>query len=138
MPTNLAYFGSHLNSAVLFVIYLVPRTFSVRLYVRVHHPTVEMGVKVIVLALALIIWFQIVVSAVETDWELHQRLKTIENSLTWSDNLSSIANTSYKDNDFFKTDATKTKRSYNNVRCMEQLQWIQNTEGAMESRSHHH
>lgn len=72
----------------------------------------------------------LVIAAIEAsavDWNLHQKLKTIENSLIQNENLSKFIKTRHRDNDFLQNDATKAKRTYNNTQCITDLQWIQNS-----------
>lgn len=64
--------------------------------------------------------------AANVEWILNLKLKTIENSLLYKRNLSKFLNVSHGDNNIFMNDENKEKRSYDNARCITNLQWIQN------------
>lgn len=59
------------------------------------------------------------------DWTLYQKLKTIENGIILSENLTKYVDTIHSDHIWYINDATKAKRSYDNARCISDLQRIQ-------------
>lgn len=77
------------------------------------------------LMLAFIFWYRLVSGAGNVDWGLNQKLKTIENSIIFNNNLAKYINILHYDNNAFKDDETKIKRVYENARCIKELQWIQ-------------
>lgn len=61
-----------------------------------------------------------------TNWILHQKTSTLESSLVENQNLDKFLNISHTDNEAFKNDESKMKRSYDNGRCIGDLKFLQN------------
>lgn len=79
-----------------------------------------------IFALTSFFWVYIanVNGAVGFDWELHQKIRTIETSLMQTENWSKFVNISSDDNRFFENDTIKARRTYENVRCIAHLSSI--------------
>lgn len=73
--------------------------------------------------LVFIFWFDVVSGMANVHWSLNGKLKTIENSLINNKHLQKFSNITHKDTAVF--DVNKAKRSYENTRCIRDLQWIQ-------------
>lgn len=55
----------------------------------------------------------------------NQKMKLIENSLIYSNNLPTFLNISHNDSKSLESDQTEMKRQYDNNRCIKDLQWLQ-------------
>lgn len=84
---------------------------------------VLLGKKKVLMTVILLLWCHVHYGAGEIDWGLYDKLKTLEKCVIQNENLSKFLTVPNKDNE--KYDATKAKRSFDNDRCITDLQWMQ-------------
>lgn len=61
------------------------------------------------------------------DWILHNKFRTLENSLIKNKNLSKFIDSPFSEwnNNYLRTFENKVERSYDNAQCIDALQFLQ-------------